>query len=159
MQGVVVTTETGFAMQFEVPMAHAPERVWAAITEPGLLTLWLADAEIEPVADGRFVLRFWNTGSVMTGRVLEYAPPQVFAFRWSSEDAQDSEVRWEVAPAPAGCRLRLTHTLCEAETLPVMLAGWHTHLEMLAIALEGGRPAWPWTRWEELRDQYKASLA
>ncbi|HWI53589.1 MAG TPA: hypothetical protein VNT01_15735 [Symbiobacteriaceae bacterium] len=39
-----------------------------------------------------------------------------------------------------------------------MTAGWHTHLEMMDPAL-GGRPvAWPWGRWEELRDKYTKDL-
>jgi hypothetical protein len=38
---------------------------------------------------------------------------------------------------------------------PAMLAGWHVHLDLLSSAVVGQPEEWPWSRWEELRDQYE----
>lgn len=145
-------------VRFERRLKHPVEKVWAAITQPSKLVEWLADADIEYTPGGKIQLRFGNTGSVMNGTVTHFEPQRLFAYLWNSEDAAATAVRWELQPEPDGCLLVLTHTFSTPDTLPSMMAGWHTHLEMMDPAL-GGRPvAWPWSRWEELRDKYAREL-
>jgi hypothetical protein len=58
-----------------------------------------------------------------------------------------------------GTRLELTHRFPAADAAALFLAGWHTHLELLALALVGQPAPWPWPRWHELHDRYRAAAA
>jgi hypothetical protein len=49
-----------YVLRFERRLRHPIERVWAALTEPGELVGWLAEAEIELVEGGRVHLRWLN---------------------------------------------------------------------------------------------------
>jgi hypothetical protein len=74
-------------------------------------------------------------------------------------------LRWELRETGAGCALTFTNTLPEDfadEMAPQTLAGWHSHLDMLADALDG-RPIVDWSRvsldeWAEIRDRYVEAL-
>ncbi|PWK12742.1 SRPBCC family protein [Tumebacillus permanentifrigoris] len=154
MEGTVQRIDGGYVIRFECHLKHPVEKVWAAITEPEQLVQWLARAEIELVEGGKFELRFDNTDSVIIGRVREVIAPTVFEFIWNSPGAENSVVRWELQHDAAGCLLVLTHRLTLPDPLPSMLAGWQVHLEVLTTALIGQPIKWPWSRWEELHDQY-----
>ncbi|HYF92508.1 MAG TPA: metalloregulator ArsR/SmtB family transcription factor [Symbiobacteriaceae bacterium] len=158
MNGIVQRTEAGWVVRFERHLKHPVEKVWAAVTQPERLAAWLAGGEVDLVEGGKIRLTFENTGSVMHGTVTRVEPPAVFEFIWNSEDADDTLVRWEVHPEAGGARLVLTHTFATPDKLPIMMAGWHTHLEGLSQTLTGAKFEWPWARWEELRGWYLKQL-
>lgn len=154
MYGTVQANSGSYQLRLEFQFQQAVERVWEAMTQPDALAEWLAHAELELVVGGKVQLRFANTGDVMNGTVTQVTAPHVFEFFWNSKDAEETPVRFALQHEGTGCRLTLTHTLARPTVLPEMMAGWHTHLEVLATALAGQAIAWPWGRWEELRDHY-----
>jgi uncharacterized protein YndB with AHSA1/START domain len=158
MDGIVRKIDGGYELRFERRLKHPVEKVWAALTQPERLAGWLAEADIELVEGGRIELRFDNTGHVIKGKVTNVNPPTLFEYMWSSKDAEDTLVRWELHPESDGCLLVLTHTFFGPAELAKMLAGWHVHLDILSSVLSGQPLEWPWSRWEELRDKYAKSI-
>jgi len=59
--GTLETRDGRHVLRYERRLAHPIDRVWAAVTEPGELRGWLADAEIDLVAGGQVRLRWLNT--------------------------------------------------------------------------------------------------
>ena len=47
-------------ISFERRLGHAPERVWAALTDPEQLIAWWGEAEVELRPGGRFDVRWLN---------------------------------------------------------------------------------------------------
>ena len=151
------------ALRFERHLAHPIEDVWAAITEPEQLVAWLAEAEIELIEGGAVVLRWLNTDTegnqaVARGTITRLEPPRLLEM----DTDLHGTLRWHLVAEDDGCRLIFTATTgMAAHWLPVLLAGWHAHLDFLADALAGGRvdwPHWPLDHWQVLHDAYVARL-
>jgi hypothetical protein len=68
-------------------------------------------------------------------------------------------LRWEIDPAPAGAKLRLTMSVPDTEDAARAAAGFEAHLDMLEAALEGVPVKFPFPRFKALREAYKAQLA
>jgi hypothetical protein len=96
---------------------------------------------------------------VSENRVITVDPPRLFEHTFG---ADDSIARGELAADGDGCRLVLTHT--EPATIdrkvdgPRDLAGWHSLLEQLELALAGAPHVWRNEHWETLRDRYLAKF-
>lgn len=161
--GTVERRGDRYALHFERHLAHPVEEVWAAITEPEQLAAWLAEAEIELVEGGEVTLRWLNTdteGNHATahGTITRLEPPRLLEM----ETDIHGTLRWHLVAEEDGCLLTFTSVHAMAALwLPVVLAGWHAHLDFLADALAGGRvdwPHWPFDHWEALHDAYAVRL-
>lgn len=139
-------------LRFERRLAHPPEKVWRAVTDPDEMAHWFparVDTELHVGAAMRF--RFddgpLEESAKPSGEIMELDPPKVYAFRW-----EDSTLRFELVPDGAGCRLVFTHTLAgtgvhgDLASAPRHAAGWHLCLEQLAVTLDG-REAPPTEGW------------
>jgi uncharacterized protein YndB with AHSA1/START domain len=181
--GTVEDTDGRKTLCFERRFAHPVEKVWSALTEPEQLAGWLAAAdELELAVGGRVVLRWLNTESrqewerygvilpddfdpeaeeVVSGTFTAVDPPRLLEMDTDAFGV----LRWELRDTGSGCTLTFTNTLPEDfadEMAPQTLAGWHSHLDMLADALDG-RPIVDWSRvsldeWAEIRDRYVEAL-
>jgi len=137
-------------LRYERRLAHPVARVWRALTEPGELRGWLAEADLEPAPGGAVSLRWLNTDdqgnvAVARGSVARWEPPHVLEL----DTDIHGRLRWELAPdGAAGTRLTFTveHPALPAEHVTKVRAGWHIHLEHLAAAL-AGEPV-DWARWD-----------
>jgi uncharacterized protein YndB with AHSA1/START domain len=134
-------------LRFERDLGHPVERVWAALTEPGELAGWLAQADLELTEGGRVELRWLNTDedgnrAIARGTVTALDPPALLEL--------DTDIhgllRWELSEQAGGCRLTVTNvTPAPDDFLTKVLAGWHIHLDQLEDAL-AGRPT-DWSDW------------
>jgi uncharacterized protein YndB with AHSA1/START domain len=174
LDGTVELIDGRHVLNFERSLAHPVERVWAALTEPGELAGWLAEADLDLVEGGSIVLRWQNHVTeedaerygielpedysgppVIHGTITRLDPPRLV--EWDTEG--HGLLRWELRAQGDGCVLTFTNTLPPDADFPIpqSLAGWHGHLELLEDAL-AGRPAdwpnWPIERWAEVRDRY-----
>lgn len=145
-------------VRFERRLAHPPERVWRAITEPEDLEKWFpARPEIAGERRVGAELQFtYPEGSEApeTGEVTEYDPPRLFAFTWRSSGRESQLLRFELEPEEDGCRLVFTHELPRPDTAKVA-AGWQLCLDDLETALAGGDAGtFPDGRWVELHESY-----
>jgi uncharacterized protein YndB with AHSA1/START domain len=140
-------------LRFERRLAHPPEKVWRAVTEPAELEHWFpAKVDLKPEAGSPITFGMDEIGPT-TGEVLEADPPKVFVFRW------DTDVfRIEIVPDGAGSRLVFSHTLGggpqwgDERFAAQHAAGWDVCLDMLVARVEDREP--PPDRWAELNEQY-----
>jgi len=124
-------------LRFERDLPFAPEDVWAAVSSAERLALWLADADVELRARGRFRLR----GQChVDGEVLEVEPQALFRWTWPHPDHPASQVTITVSELDQGAsHITLAQSDLPTQHLLDVAAGWHTHLDALPKALLGER--------------------
>lgn len=142
MYGAYDTIDDRPALRFERRLAHPVEVVWRAITESEELEHWFPSRvevdELKPGAELTFrfeEMPLEGEPLTMSGRVTEYQPPRLFAFRWGED-----HLRFELEPVPGSedaCLLRLTVLLDEREKAARDGAGWHVCLDRLEAQLGG----------------------
>jgi uncharacterized protein YndB with AHSA1/START domain len=142
-------------VRFERRLAHSPERVWRAITDPDELEAWFPDTiegEFGPGSEVRFP-KFVEMGLSSVGKVTEFDPPRLLAYTWGP-----STLRFELEPMGDGCRLIFTDILPREETAK-NAAGWEVCLADLESRLAGEEPAERKEEvWPELHDAYAAKF-
>ena len=153
MNGTLEQTAAGPRLRFTRRLAHPPEKVWRAITEPEHLRAWFPDGiVVEEWAVGAR-LRFEPAPGMaepFDGEVLAYEPPTVVEFRWGTD-----VIRLEVAPDGDGTELTLLDTIDELGKAARDGAGWHTCLDQLEHHLDGTTPSWSASdRWREIHPSY-----
>ncbi|MDR9366539.1 MAG: SRPBCC family protein [Balneolaceae bacterium] len=153
-------------LRFERLLPGPIERVWAFLTESDKKAKWLADGDIEPRIGGKVELHFYHknlseeedpipekyremeNGASYTGRVTQWDPPRLLSYTWFEEDPDDhSEVTYELIPQENDkVLLVLTHRRVGDKRNIIIgaLAGWHTHLNILADCLAGNQPKGFW---------------
>jgi uncharacterized protein YndB with AHSA1/START domain len=146
--------ETGgtWRLRFERRLAHPPEKVSRALTEPEHLEAWFPttiEGEFETGAALRFRHRDTDLPA-MDGEMLACEPPSLLEFRWGPDT-----LRFVLEPEGSGTTLTLLDTLEELGKAARDGAGWHVCLDQLAHHLDGSEP--PWTsveRWQEVHGSY-----
>jgi uncharacterized protein YndB with AHSA1/START domain len=141
-------------LRFVRTLAHPPEKVWRALTEPEHLAVWFP-TEIHGERAAGAALRFvfaGNEGPPIEGQMLVYDPPAVLEFRWGEET-----LRFQLEPQGAGCRLTFLDTFDEQGKAARDAAGWHACLDVLAYHLDGRDLPWgPNERWAQVHPVYVA---
>jgi uncharacterized protein YndB with AHSA1/START domain len=153
--GTFLRRKDSFGVRFERILDHPVPTVWQAITEPGLLAQWLAPATIK---DNCISLQL--TGGKMGGKILQWKKNELLEYEWHN----GTIVRFELlAEGPGRCRLVFTHTHIIESQLSGAATGWHYHMDVLGIILDGGSaPRDAPKHWESIsRDaslRYKTAL-
>ena len=88
----------------ERELAHSPDKVWRALTQPQLLEEWLMKNDFKPLVDHRFRLRA-DWGAVDC-RVLAVEPDKTLSYTWAAYGLE-TVVSWTLTPAGTGTRLRM----------------------------------------------------
>ena len=88
----------------ERELAHSPDKVWRALTQPQLLEEWLMKNDFKPLVDHRFRLRA-DWGAVDC-RVLAVEPDKTLSYTWAAYGL-GTVVSWTLTPAGTGTRLRM----------------------------------------------------
>jgi uncharacterized protein YndB with AHSA1/START domain len=142
------------AVRFERWYAALPMDLWDALTSPARMRRWLgAEVSIEARSGGAVRLR-WQGTDEMHGVITAFEPGRLLEYTWNEAAlGVKSLVRFELRPEGAGTVLILAHTRVPADQAAGFGAGWHGHLDALALAL-AGRPADPHERYRELLPQY-----
>ena len=108
----------------ERDIAHPPEKIWRALTQPHLIEAWLMKNAFAPVVGHRFDLSA-DWGKVDC-EVLEVEPNRTLAYSWVSQGL-DSVVTWTLTPLATGTRLRMEQTGFQPDQLHAYhgaKAGW-----------------------------------
>ncbi len=140
-------------LRFSRQLAHPPEKVWRALTEPEHLAAWFpSDIEGERKAGAklRFVFRD-DEGPTLDGEMLVFDPPSLLEFRWG-----DDTLRFEVQPdGTTGSVLTFVNTFGELGRAARDAAGWHACLDVLEYELDGKDAPWsPKVRWGDVHEMY-----
>ena len=157
--GTLVVSGEVAVIAFERRLGHPVEAVWAALTDPEGLAVWLGPGTLEPREGGQVSIRTGPADrperqGVMSGRVLTWDPPRVLEHEWVQPGLEISVVRYELEADGDGTILKLTHRRSVAPVATGGRAGWHAYLDRLAAHLDG-RPVPGWAeRRAAVQDAY-----
>jgi uncharacterized protein YndB with AHSA1/START domain len=142
------------------------ERVWAYLTESDLRRKWLAAGDMELKAGAAFEL-VWRNDELtnppgtpppgfsgehrMPSRIVEVDPPHKLVFTWRGS----GDVSIELTEQGNQVLLTLIHRrLPDRNTMLMVGAGWHMHLDVLVARASGKEPAPFWDAWSRLKQDY-----
>jgi uncharacterized protein YndB with AHSA1/START domain len=148
------------------------ERVWDYLTNSELRRKWLAAGDMDAKAGAPFELVWKNDeltdppgnkpdgfGSEhrMQSKIIEADPPRKLAFEWQG----GGDVTFTLE-SRADNRVLLTvvhRRLRDRNTMLMVSAGWHAHLDVLAAAINGTTQSEPfWDHWSRLKQDYDRLL-
>jgi uncharacterized protein YndB with AHSA1/START domain len=143
-------------------LRHSPEKVWAALTEPGQLGQWApytADRDLGRTGQATLTMIDGDEAVELAATVHRAERPSLLEYSWGGD-----LLRWELTATAAGTRLTLRHTLEDRTSVPKVAAGWHLCL-VVAEHLLDGEPIDPIRGedarnygWDKLRDGYAGKL-
>jgi uncharacterized protein YndB with AHSA1/START domain len=95
----------------EREIAHPPQKLWRALTQPHLMEEWLMKNDFQPQVGHRFNLR-GDWGGVLDCEVLVVEPEKTLAYTWNfaHEDpafSLQSVVTFTLTPTGQGTHLRM----------------------------------------------------
>lgn len=144
-------------------LRRAPEKVWAALTDPAQLREWspyTADRDLGSVGEATLTMIDGDVSEDLPASVTRAEPPRLLEYTWGTD-----LLRWELAAFDSGTRLTLRHTVADKAWVPKVAAGWHLCLDVAEHLLDG-RPIGPirgedarYYGWEDLHDAYAEKLA
>jgi uncharacterized protein YndB with AHSA1/START domain len=150
-------TPAGPRLRLTRQLAHPPEKVWRALTEPEHLAAWFPDTIAVERWEVGARLRFEHEKGLFEpfeGEVLEVTPGRALEFSWGTD-----RLRFELEPDGDGTRLTLLDTLDELGKAARDGAGWHVCLDQLEHHLDGTTPSWSVSdRWREVHPSYVETL-
>ena len=101
------------SISFEFDLDHPPEKVWRALTDPGLLAEWLLPVvglELDPGSSFTFRAEpqpDWD--GVVNCRLLEIESHRTLSYEWVVGDI-DTVVTFTLTPTASGTRLSLVQS-------------------------------------------------
>ena len=160
----------GTTLTIERRLPGTIERVWAYLTEGDLRRKWLAAGDMELKTGARFEF-IWRNDELtlppgqrpegfaeelrMEGDITDLDPPCRLSITWGSTGG----VTIELAAQGDHVLLKLVHKrLPDRDTLLLVGAGWHMHLDILRAILDGQTPPSFWDGWSRLRAEYDRRL-
>jgi uncharacterized protein YndB with AHSA1/START domain len=99
------------AIHVETTYDQAPELVWAALTTPEAMAIWLMPNNFKLQVGHRFQFRTKPApgfDGIVQCEVLEIVPLRKLVYSWVGGGV-NTQVRWTLAPEGAGTRLTLDH--------------------------------------------------
>ena len=116
-------TGTPIALRIERTLAHPREKVFAAWTDPTLVSRWFAPSDdftvvvdrLDPRVNGEYRIEMRHSDGrvhIVVGKYLEVTPPSRLRFTWAWESDPskgDTVVTIELANKGGGTELVLTH--------------------------------------------------
>ncbi len=118
-------------------LRHSPEKVWAALTEPGQLREWAPFDADGNLGTAGTAVKLTTVGAprlvVSETRVTRAEAPRLLEYNWGG-----FELRWELEAIGGGTRLTLWHNI-DRRFIAMGAAGWHICFDVLDRWL-GGDP-------------------
>jgi len=133
---------------FEIYISTAPERLWAAITDPEVRARYQFGARVRSDWTPGSAYEVVHTGApraLVEGQNLEVDPPrrlvQSYQAVWDDDIAAQGtgRVTWDIEPVGDSCRLTVTHDQLRADADEHLYGGWPMILSGLKTWLETGR--------------------
>ncbi|HEY3757145.1 MAG TPA: SRPBCC domain-containing protein [Opitutaceae bacterium] len=99
----------------EKEFPHPPEKVWKALSDPQIMSLWLMENDFAPNVGRKFKFRAkpqpnWN--GVVDCEVLAVEPPKRLSYAWGLAGPDPAAgfqtvVTWTLAPTTGGTHVRM----------------------------------------------------
>jgi uncharacterized protein YndB with AHSA1/START domain len=130
------TASETLSVVVERDIAHPPEKIWRALTQPHLIEEWLMKNQFKPVVDHRFNLSAdWGT---VDCRVQSVEVNRALSYTWDTKDLR-SVVVWTLTPTSRGTLLRMEQSGFRQDQQPYYrgaTVGWPRFLDELERVLE-----------------------
>ena len=88
----------------EREIAHAPEKIWRALTEPHLIGEWLMKNDFKPAVGHKFNLT--GDWGAVDCQVRQVEPRKTLSYSWDAHGLE-SVVTWTLTPSGKGTKLRM----------------------------------------------------
>ena len=130
-------------LRFDIALPRPPSDVWAALTQPALLSRWWAPGDVQPVVGHRFTLDMGPWG-VQQCQVVAVDTNHLFRYTFALGQL-DTTISWQLAPEGAGTHLVLEQSGFDLQTemgrtaCQGMGAGWPRVLQRLQALLAASR--------------------
>ncbi len=102
------------SIAFELELAHPPEKLWRALTEPALLAEWLLptiDFKLETGAAFAFKTQpYPGWDGTVACRLLEIEAHKKLRYDWVVGDMLDTVVTFTLTPTASGTRLSIVQS-------------------------------------------------
>ncbi|MDQ6419445.1 SRPBCC family protein [Paenibacillus sp. LHD-117] len=145
MLASVEKTNDGFRAVYERTYNHAPQEVWAYLTDNDKLSKWFSELRVAELRKGGLLTFDMGDGTFEEMNILDYEEGSVLEYTWG-EDI----VRFELSPSGEGTRLLLIEKISALTPhTPKDLAGWHVCLDVVAALLDGREMPDHKTMWEK----------
>jgi len=126
----------------ERDIAHPPEKLWRALTQPHLIEEWLMKNDFAPRVGHRFNLR-GDWGGVLDCEVLTVEPHRTLSYTWNHKHDNaafnlTSVVTFTLTPTPNGTHLRMEQSGFRPDQRQAFggaRQGWEQHLANLEQTL------------------------
>ena len=142
MSGAIETR----SVVIEREIAHPPEKLWRALTQPRLMEEWLMKNDFKAVVGHKFNLR-GDWGGVLDCEVLTIEPNKSLSYTWNfnhDDDAYrlESVVTFTLTPSGKGTHLRVEQEgfrPTQRQAFGGAQAGWRQMFDKLeqVVAREG----------------------
>ena len=104
-----MTTAATRSLVIERELAHAPEKIWRALTQGALIKEWLMDNDFQPLVGHKFNFRSpampkWN--GIIDSEVLIVEPNRKLSYTWGSMGLE-TVVVWTLVPTKGGTLVRM----------------------------------------------------
>lgn len=150
-----------WTLVFVRELAHPPETVWRALTDPDELRQWSpfdSDRDLGTAGEATLTVAGGSGDEQSAATIRRAEPPRLLEYNWDTD-----LLRWELEPAATGTRLTLRHSMQDPSWLAKVTAGWHICLDVLDLALAGHRIGRivgedAKTHWEPLNEEYSKRL-
>lgn len=164
-RGTTIQKEGGtWALVVVRQLAHSPEKVWDALTDPAELQQWApfdADGRLDKVGN---TVKLTTVGApsphVTETKVTRAEAPRLLEYNWGGFD-----MRWQLEGVANGTRLTLW-TNIDRRYISMGAAGWHICLDVLDHLLSGdplgrivGQDAIKFGGWQRLHAEYAKQFA
>jgi uncharacterized protein YndB with AHSA1/START domain len=121
----------------------SPDRVYTALTSPGILNRWFTDKSTMAAKPGGRYRFSWNGGYLHKGKVLAATPSRLLVLAWP-QDGLETEVSFKISKSREGSLLRFQHegvgfTPDRSQTFVGIYTGWMYYLSNLRALLETDR--------------------
>lgn len=88
----------------EREIAHPPEKIWRALTQPHLIQEWLMKSDFKPVVGHDF--KFSADWGSVDCQVVTVEPHRMLSYTWGAYGLE-SVVTWTLTPTATGTHLRM----------------------------------------------------
>jgi uncharacterized protein YndB with AHSA1/START domain len=160
-EGVLLKVDGEWEVRFERLLRHSPQRVWAAITEPGAMSRWFDETVMpQPLKVGALIRFMHNhAGMESHGEIIALDPPRLIEWLWIGGFGPASRMRWEIEPDGQGSRLIMRQQVADPTVAARTLAGWHKCLDRMQAILDGGEEKSDFEAWLKLFEEtYKPQV-
>lgn len=144
-----------FTVRRTIRIAAPVDKVWAAVTEPALISQWFGRADFTGSTPGSLGTLTWEGRDPLPVRIEAVDAPHSVTYRWNNDDASGivpaeldeataTAFTFTLEPVADGTQLtvvetRFDHTSDAAANMGFHREGWTSELDKLVALLEGAR--------------------